>query len=148
MVRKLEDQIMGNRAKLNYLQIKWDEQVEKLVFDYGKKNAKKKSADFLKIIGDISGINREYRDHFLIRYIARCKLANALAFFQWRCMTVEDPADVEKNKEIFYSRVRALINNITSSIDKRKTLITEKQTEKSKKRQATLAAKDRKQTLR
>ena len=80
----------------------------------------------MKTIGDISDIKRDYRDHFLIRYIARCKLANALAFFQWRCMTVEDPAEVENNKEIFYSRVRSLINNITSSIEKRKTLFTEK----------------------
>ena len=101
------------------------------------------------MVGDISDIKREYRDHFLIRYIARCKLANALAFFQWRCMTLEDPAEVERNKVMFDLRVRALINNITSSIEKKKTLFTEKQaTDKSKKRQATLAAKDRKQTLR
>ena len=122
MVRTLEDRIMGNRAKLNYLQIKWDEQKDKLVGEYAKKNAKKKSADFLKMVGDISDIKREYRDHFLIRYIARCKLANALAFFQWRCMTLEDPAEVERNKDMFDARVRALINNITSSIEKKKTL--------------------------
>lgn len=90
MVRTLEDGIKSNRAKINYMQIIWEPQVEKLRFDYIKKNAKKKG-EYTQMISALTGIRTEYRDGFLIRYIARCKLANALAFFQWRCLTLEDP---------------------------------------------------------
>ena len=100
MVKRLEDGIKSNRAKVNYMQIVWDAQIEKLRFDYIKKNAKKKG-EYSQIISALSGIRPKYRDHFLIRYIARCKLANALAFFQWRCLTLEDPEAIERNKEIF-----------------------------------------------
>ena len=90
MVRSLEEGIKSNRAKINYMQIIWDTQIEKLRFDYIKKNAKKKG-EYSEMISALTGIRTQYRDGFLIRYIARCKLANALAFFQWRCLTLEDP---------------------------------------------------------
>ena len=138
MVKRLEDGIKSNRAKVNYMQIVWDAQIEKLRFDYIKKNAKKKG-EYSQIISALSGIRPKYRDHFLIRYIARCKLANALAFFQWRCLTLEDPEAIERNKEIFYDRVQSLINNLNSAVEKKTVLnATNKESEKDKKRQATM----------
>ena len=77
---RLHDGINGNRAKLNYLQIIWKNQCEKLVFDYAKKN--KKKGEYNNIIAQISDIETgPIRDSFLNRYLARCKLTNALAFF-------------------------------------------------------------------
>ena len=108
--------------------------MEKLRFDYIKKNAKKKG-EYSQIISALTGIRTPYRDHFLIRYIARCKLANALAFFQWRCLTLEDPESIEKNKEIFYKVVQRLINNINSSLEKKTILnATMRESEKEKKK--------------
>lgn len=74
----------GNRAKLNVLQIMWEKQMEILTFQYIQKNKKKEHS---ALIGQLSGINIETRDKFLSRYLARCKLLNALAFFQWRYST-------------------------------------------------------------
>ena len=63
------------------MQIMWEEQREKLVYQFGVKNAKKKTNEFREVIGQLSDIKPRYRDLFLMRYIARCKLVNALAFF-------------------------------------------------------------------
>ena len=66
---------------------------------------------------------------FLSRYLARCKLTNALAFFQWRCMTLVDTdfeymIDANKGpKEMFYFRIECLIRNIEESLVKKKTLL-------------------------
>ena len=148
MVRGLEEGIKSNRAKINYMQIIWETQLEKLRFDYIKKNAKKKG-EYSQMISALTGIRTGYRDRFLIRYIARCKLANALAFFQWRCLTLEDPEEVEKNKKIFEFRVQSLINNINSSIEKKTVLNASfKENEKSAKRKQTMELKQRKGTLR
>ena len=76
----------SNRAKMNVLQITWEEQMEKLTFQYIQKNKKKEHS---AIIGQLSAINVETRDKFLSRYLARCKLLNALAFFQWRYSTAK-----------------------------------------------------------
>ena len=73
-----------NRAKFNVLQIMWDKQMEILTFQYIQKNKKKEHS---ALIGQLNGINIETRDKFLMRYLARCKLLNALAFFQWRYST-------------------------------------------------------------
>ena len=64
------------------------------------------------MISLLGGITQELRDKFLVRYIARCKLISALAFFQWRCMTLEDPDAVERNKEIFYARTEHLTKHM------------------------------------
>ena len=74
----------SNRAKMNVLQITWEKQMEMLTFQYIQKNKKKEHSG---IIGQLSAINVETRDKFLSRYLARCKLLNALAFFQWRYST-------------------------------------------------------------
>ena len=42
------DSMQANRAKMNYLQITFDEQKEKLMFQYIQKNKKK---EFTQIIG-------------------------------------------------------------------------------------------------
>ena len=50
-------------------------------------------------------------------------------------MTLEDPAQVESNKKIFYLRIDSLVKNLMASLDKKKTLYEEnKENEKSKKR--------------
>ena len=36
-----------NRAKMNYLQIIWDSQVDKLVYSYSTKNKKKEFTQFI-----------------------------------------------------------------------------------------------------
>jgi hypothetical protein len=61
----------------------------------------------------------------LHRYLARCKMVNALAFFQWRCRTLEDPAAVARNKEIFYSRVDYLIRSLEDVVKKKKQTVVE-----------------------
>ena len=45
---------MGNRAKLNYLKLIWEEQKDKLSFQYIQKNKKK---EYNQIIGDLAGID-------------------------------------------------------------------------------------------
>jgi ribosomal protein L17 len=42
MQSRLHDAVSSNRAKLNYLQIIWEEGLQKLIFDLAKKNSKKK----------------------------------------------------------------------------------------------------------
>ena len=73
--------IAGNRAKINYMSLCWDKARDTLVGDYAKKNTGKRKGEFKEIIGDIHGIPMEVRDHFLTRYISRCKMLSALAFF-------------------------------------------------------------------
>ena len=51
---RLLDGVAGNRAKLNYLKLLWEEQKDKLCFQYIQKNKKK---EYNQIIGDISGID-------------------------------------------------------------------------------------------
>lgn len=75
---RLLDGVVGNRAKLNYLKLIWEEQKDKLCFQYIQKNKKK---EYNQIIGDISGIDMSVRDAFLTRYLSRCKLTHSLAFF-------------------------------------------------------------------
>ena len=70
----------------------------------------------------LGSITHTVRDKFLLRYIARCKLINALAFFQWRCQTLEDEDAVERNKEIFYSRIEHLTKHMQAALLKKKTL--------------------------
>jgi len=50
----------------------------------------------------MSSIKTEDRDRILIRYLARCKVTNALAFFQWRFLVLDDAEGRQKNKAIFY----------------------------------------------
>ena len=52
-------------------------------------------------------------------------MVNALAFFQWRCRTLEDPAAVARNKEIFYSRVDYLIRSLEDAVKKKKQTVVE-----------------------
>ena len=63
---------------LSVLQIQWDAAVEKVKYQYIIKNKKKEHSH---IIGQLSSIKIEVRDLVLKRYLARCKLSNALAFF-------------------------------------------------------------------
>ena len=107
----------SNRAKMNVLQIMWEEQMEKLTFQYIQKNKKKEHS---AIIGQLSAINIETRDKFLSRYLARCKLLNALAFFQWRYYIATSEESAEQNKSIFYSRIENLVKNIEESIKRKK----------------------------
>ena len=57
---------------------------------------------------------------FLSRYLARCKLLNALAFFQWRYKIAKDEKSADLNRSVFYSRIESLIRNIEESIKKKK----------------------------
>ena len=65
-ISKIKDGILngldGNRAKLNKLQIMWDEQVQKLVMDYHKKNKKKEHSKTIELL---ERIPIEIRDLFL-----------------------------------------------------------------------------------
>ena len=119
----MKDGLHSNRAKMNYLQILWEDEVPKLQYSYISKNKKKEHNEIIRLL---TAIDRDVRDSFLSRYLARCKLTNALAFFQWRCMTLIDtefehmisPSGpvkqtmIDYNKGIFYARVQSLINNI------------------------------------
>ena len=51
-----------------------------------------------------------------MRYLARCKLTNALVFFQWRFMTLEDQEGKQKNKEMFYQRIDGMIKNLETGL--------------------------------
>ena len=51
---RLKDGVVGNRAKLNYLKLLWEEQKDKLTFQFIQKNKKK---EYNQIISDISGID-------------------------------------------------------------------------------------------
>jgi hypothetical protein len=64
----------------------WEEALQKLIFDYAKKNSKKKG-EYSQVISLLNSITYEARDRFLKKYIGRCKVTHALAFFQWRCRT-------------------------------------------------------------
>ena len=77
----------GNRAKMNCMQLKWDKQVEKQMVFYSTK-AKKK--EFPNMVNNLAFMKRESRDRFLLRYIFKCRAIHSLAFFQWRCLTLED----------------------------------------------------------
>ena len=52
--------------------------MEKLRYQYMLKNKKKEHSN---LIAQLSSIPIAFRDGFLQRYLARCKLTNALAFF-------------------------------------------------------------------
>ena len=119
---RLLDGVVGNRAKLNYLKLIWEEQKDKLCFQYIQKNKKK---EYNQIIGDISGIDMSVRDAFLTRYLSRCKLTHSLAFFQWRAQTLEDPDEAEKNKKMFYKRIDFILSNLDESLKKKKTIMEE-----------------------
>ena len=51
---RLRAGVARNRAKLNYLKLLWEEQKDKLCFQYIQKNKKK---EYNQIIGDLSGID-------------------------------------------------------------------------------------------
>ena len=102
---RLKDGLQSNRAKMNYLQILWENEVQKLIFSYAQKNKKKEHNEIIRLLTEI---DRDVRDSFLNRYLARCKLTNALAFFQWRGVTLEDTEYehmIDLNKGIFYTRI-------------------------------------------
>lgn len=81
------------------------------------------------------------RDRFLKRYISRCKITSALAFFQWRCRTATDDDMYEKNKEIFYSRIENLVTCLEKGLANKKNVSeSEKDAEKKQKRKIALAA--------
>ena len=97
---------------MNYLQILWENELPKLQFSYIQKNKKKEHSEIIRLL---TAIDRDVRDSFLSRYLARCKLTNALAFFQWRCITLVDTEFehmIDLNRGIFYARIQSLINNI------------------------------------
>ena len=49
---RMKDGILSNRAKLNYLQIVWDKQIDKLIGAYAAKNSKPKTkGEYSKLIG-------------------------------------------------------------------------------------------------
>ena len=108
----MKDGLQSNRAKMNYLQILWETEVPKLQYSYIQKNKKKEHNEIIRLL---TAMDRDVRDSFLSRYLARCKLTNALAFFQWRCMTLVDSEFdhmIDLNKGIFYTRIESLISNI------------------------------------
>lgn len=70
--------LVGNRAKLNFLTLMWDIQMEKLRFNYIKKNKKKEHSAIIIALGSIPN---ETRNNLLAKYIAQCKLLHALCFF-------------------------------------------------------------------
>lgn len=70
--------LKSNRAKMNYLQILWEDELPKLQYSYIVKNKKKEHSEIIRLL---TAIDRDVRDAFLSRYLARCKLTNALAFF-------------------------------------------------------------------
>lgn len=100
----MADILNGNRAKLNFLMIKWEEQRLILSFNYHKKNKKKEHS---KIIELLEKIPEKPREKLLKQYIAHCRMAAAFAFFQWRYMILKDtdPVKAELNKDIFYQRI-------------------------------------------
>ena len=57
-------------------------------------------------------IPQEARDRFLYRYLFKCRVLHALAFFQWRCLSLDDPEAIDKNKAIFYQRIDHLAKNL------------------------------------
>ena len=75
---RLQDGITSNRAKMNYMQIIWHDQFDKLLYSYIAKNKKKEHSNMIRMLSDIKP---ETRDKFLLKYIARCKLTHALCFF-------------------------------------------------------------------
>lgn len=101
-----------NRAKINFLQMQWEEQREKLVYAYIVKNKKKK--EYSTLIGQLTDIPNLARDKLLKHYLAHCRLNYALTFFQWRYLKFKDsdPQQAENNKEIFYHRIEALMNHM------------------------------------
>ena len=110
--RRMKTGLMGNLAKMNYLKILWEDEVPKLQFSYAQKNKKKEHSEIIRLL---TAIDRDVRDSFLTRYLARCKLTNALAFFQWRCMTLVDTEFeymIDLNRKVFDDRIKSLINNI------------------------------------
>ena len=49
---RMKDGILSNRAKLNYLQIVWDKQIDKLIGAYAAKNSKPKTkGEYSTLIG-------------------------------------------------------------------------------------------------
>ena len=102
LLRKIEKNMLyysqSNRAKMNVLQMMWEEQTKILTFQYVQKNKKKEHST---IIGQLSSINVETRDRFLARYLARCKLLNALAFFQWRYHLAKDQDSADLDRKVF-----------------------------------------------
>ena len=102
LLKKIEKNMIycsqSNRAKMNVLQMMWEEQLKVLTFQYIQKNKKKEHST---IIGLLSSINMETRDRFLARYLARCKLLNALAFFQWRYHVAKDQDSADQDRSVF-----------------------------------------------
>ena len=76
------------------------------------------------------------------RYLARCKLTSALAFFQWRCRTAphadchrcDEGVCFDKNKHIFDQRVTFLIKCIEEGIKKKKQILEEHKNRKEEKK--------------
>lgn len=95
--------------------------MQKLIVNYAKKNKKKEHSE---IIGLINTIPNTTRDHLLIKYIAQCKLAHALCFFQWRYfkLKVDSPESAAENKKIFKQRINAMIRHCEWSVSLRKTI--------------------------
>ncbi len=58
----------------------------------------------------------------LKQYLAHCRMTHALAFFQWRYVQLKesDPNASERNKDIFYQRVDALLNHMELSFKYKK----------------------------
>ena len=73
------------------------------------------------MINLLNNITQEARDRFLKKYIGRCKVTHALAFFQWRCRTVCIQESIDANREIFYQRIAHLVNCFEQGLKKKKT---------------------------
>ena len=113
----MRDIMQMNRAKMNYLQILWDDTVAKLTYQYASKNKKK---EFTQFIAQLNSIKVKDRDRLLTRYLSRCKIANALAFFQWRCIVLDEGEKRDRNRKIFYQRIDFLTKGLDGAIKRRK----------------------------
>lgn len=77
------------------------------------------------IIAQLGGISQKLRNYFLKRYLARCKLVNSLAFFQWRAKREERNPDVAMLRQVFSDKVDFMIRTLESSIATRKQMLEE-----------------------
>lgn len=93
------------------------------------------------MLGQLTLIKQEDRDQLLRRYIARCKIIFALAFFQWRTRTEGDLDDDQKyensvstSQEIFDARVKLLIDWFEIAQKRKKAAAEEKKEKESQPR--------------